>query len=334
MRYLGQTLIFAVAQRAFEINDNWFATLLPLATIDGEVVDPRDFPNRGLAWWMVRGVPEVIKSRPGRLLTATVENSYAAQNSSDPEKDLFQVNYDSVQVAGPKRLLEIVTPEGHTSMDPQDILNGATTASLDHEPTTLVLVRVGTKLYGPLKAEAEEDAKQRGRYAIRFAKTSADRPIYEIDQKALNVSRLSAEVSLDAQSPPRSPVVRPCGYQIALWSAFETASATAATIRLSSDEEIVSRVAKVVMSRSKRQELVRLFKELTSGGVSAEVDSEDLARVEEIALGAHQSVEGVESLVTGILEGGFLAEEVAKAVEAAAMKAVSERASSIRSSTH
>jgi hypothetical protein len=99
MRHVGQTLIFAVAQRAFEINGNWFSTLLPLATLDGEDIDPLDFPNRGLAWWMVRGLPEVSKSRPGRLLTAEVEDSYA-QNSSDPDKDCFQVNYDTVQVGG------------------------------------------------------------------------------------------------------------------------------------------------------------------------------------------------------------------------------------------
>jgi hypothetical protein len=328
MRHVGQTLIFAVAQRAFEINGNWFSTLLPLATLDGEKVNPRDFPNRGFAWWMVRGVPDVIKSRPGRLLTAMVEEAYA-QNSSDPEKDLFQVNYDTVQVAGPKRLIEVLTPEGHSFLEPQAILNGAMSV-LDHEPTTLVLVRIGSKLFGPFKAETEEDTQQRGRYVVRYTKASVDRPIYEIDEKVLPVERLSARVALDDQSPLRSGLIRQCGYEVALWGAFETACTTAKTIRLSSDEEVVSRVAKVVVSRTKRQDLVRQLRELTSGGASAEIDREDLTRVEEIALGLNRSVDAVESLVTAILEGGFLAEDVSKAVEAAAAKAVGERASTIR----
>lgn len=328
MRHLGQTLIFAVAQRAFDLNGNSFATLLPLATLDGEEVDPRDFPNRGLAWWMVRGVPEIMKSRPGRLLTGVIENSYA-QNSSDPEKDLFQVGYDTVQVAGPKRLIEVIAPQGFAALKPESILNGAT-VTLDHEPTTLVLVRLGTMLYGPFKAESEEDSQQRGGYVVRFGKASVDRPIYQIDQKTLSVRHLSGEIALDAQSPQRSGIIRRCDYEIALWSAFETVCATAKVIRLSSDEEIVSRLAKVVLSRSKRQELVRQFNELTSGGGSAEVDPQDLARVEEIALGVNRSVSAVENLVAAILEGGFLAEEVNKAVETAATKAVGERASTIR----
>lgn len=330
MRHLGQTLIFAVAQRSFESNGNWFSTLLPLATLEGDEVDPRDFPNRGLAWWMVRGVAEVIKSRPGRLMTAVVEESLA-QNISDPEKDLFQVNYDTVQVAGPKRLMEIVSLEGHLSLEPSALVNGAA-ALLDHEPTPLVLVRLGTKLYGPLKAEAVEDPQQKGRYTIHFVKASSDRPIFEIDQHAIPIKRLSAGVAVDGNSPVRSGIIRQCRYELVLWNAFEAACTKAKTLRLSSDEEVVSRVAKVVISRSKRQELLRQFKELTSGvaGASAEVDPADLARVEEIALGLNRSVSAVEDLVKAILEGGFLAEDVNKAVEAAAARVVNERASSLR----
>ena len=122
MSHIGQTLIFAVAQRAFEASGNWFSTLRPVSTLDGKELDSREFPNRGLAWWMVRGVPEVIKSRPGRLVTGELEASLS-QNSSDPEKDLFQVSYDTVQVAGPKRVIEVLTPEGHASLDPNAIMN-------------------------------------------------------------------------------------------------------------------------------------------------------------------------------------------------------------------
>ena len=328
MRHLRQTLIFAVAQRAFDSNSNSFSTLRPLATLNGEEVAPQDFPNRGLAWWMVRGMPEITRSRPGRLLTAEVEEAIAP-NSSDPEKDLLQVNFDSVQVAGPKRLIEVVSPEGHMFMKPQTILNGAV-AYLDHEPTTLVLVRVGQNLYGPLRAETDDDHGQHDRYAVRFAKGSVVRSIYEVDQKTLPVMHLSAEVALDSKSPIRSELLHQCSYEIALWSAFETACATAKAIRLNSVEESIGRVAKVVISKSKRQDLMRQFKELTSAGASVEVDPDDLATVEDLALGLNRSVEAVDGLVAAIVEGGFLAEEVSRAVDAAAAKAVAERASSIR----
>jgi hypothetical protein len=83
MPYLGQTLVFAVAQRSFENYGNWFSTLVPLATLDGEIVDREEFPNRGLAWWMVRGVADVIRSGPGRLITAIVEE---AVRQDDPRE--------------------------------------------------------------------------------------------------------------------------------------------------------------------------------------------------------------------------------------------------------
>jgi hypothetical protein len=198
MRYLGQSLVFAVAQRSFESNNGiWFSTLVPLATLDGEALDRREFPNRGLAWWMVRGVADLIRSRPGRLLTAVVQEA-VKQNVSDPEYDLYQVDFDTVQVAGPKRLIEIVTPEYHGSMKPPSILNGAK-ATLDHEPMSLVLVRLGSRLYGPFKSETDEDVEGRGWFTVGFSKASGDRPISELDGDAVPLNRLSAKVALDRQ---------------------------------------------------------------------------------------------------------------------------------------
>ena len=222
MRHLGQSLVFAVAQRSFESNGIWFSTLVPLATPDGEALDRREFPNRGLAWWMVRGVADLIRSRPGRLLTAVVEEA-VNQNVSDPEKDLYQVNFDTVQVAGPKRLIEIVTPEYHGSMKPPFILNGAK-ATLDHEPTSLVLVRLGSRLYGPFKSETEEDVERTGRFTVRFSKSSGDRPISELDGDAVPLCRFAARVALDNNSPIRSSELRDCSYELMVWSAFEFCS--------------------------------------------------------------------------------------------------------------
>ena len=61
MAFIDQKFIFAVGQKSFIPNETTFSTLIPIATLDGEIVENRliDFPNRGRVWWMVRGEQRV-----------------------------------------------------------------------------------------------------------------------------------------------------------------------------------------------------------------------------------------------------------------------------------
>ena len=59
MEHIGDKVYLVVAQQPFEsVRDsgfaNNFATLVPLLTTEGEVLEKADFPNFGLVFWMVR----------------------------------------------------------------------------------------------------------------------------------------------------------------------------------------------------------------------------------------------------------------------------------------
>src|SRR5687768_5706204 len=94
---LGTKVIFAVAQLPFEHGSevrHQFGTLAPLVYEDGSVAEDSDFPNNGLAWWMI-----VSQSRrlalPGLLVKGTLETAREFL-SDDSTSSYFQVNRESV----------------------------------------------------------------------------------------------------------------------------------------------------------------------------------------------------------------------------------------------
>lgn len=60
--------IFAVGQKSFETgtSSNHFSTVVPIADASGDIIDDRrsEFPNRGRAWWMLRGEARVTHAPP------------------------------------------------------------------------------------------------------------------------------------------------------------------------------------------------------------------------------------------------------------------------------
>lgn len=137
-----QKYFFAVGQQSFESNGRHFSTLIPIATLDGEVIDDprRSFPNRGRVWCMVRGDSRVAYAPPGCLLLAGIED--ALEVSIDSNKDRYQ----SLQPVLPRPidLIEILTPQVSIS-DPSDLLDYFR-MRCNHEPTRFVLVRLGCRL--------------------------------------------------------------------------------------------------------------------------------------------------------------------------------------------
>ena len=247
MQFSGETLILAVAQKSFEAGGNNFSTLRPLATLEGLPIEPSEFPNRGLVWWMLRGSPDLLKSHPGRLLIARVAPS-SNPDKTDPERDLYQVEYETVEIAGPRKLIEIITLDDQRNGDPNWIINGASVI-LEHEPTPLVLVRLNDRVYGPFRCHVSEDASGHS-FEISFQKTHGDRPIHSIEASGLRSTHRFAEVALDSQSPLRTAFPVRCSYEIVLWNDFESAGVHAGSVRLATDEEIVSRVARTVSAVS------------------------------------------------------------------------------------
>ncbi len=324
MSYAGTTLILAVAQQSFDLNTNTFSTLVPVATLDGTPLSASEFPNRGLVWWLVRGNRDLIQATPGRLVTATLELS------SEPEKDFYQVRTDTAQVAGPPRLLEIVTIPANTASEPRDII-GRCVIQMDHEPARLVLARWQGNLYGPFLADSEMP-DQEGRFKVRLSKPTGNRPIWVLDEKLIigKPGHLRAEtrVSWAAQAPSRAEAPHRCRYEIVSWSAAEEAWSDAPTVTLVTDEEAIRRAAKILGTKAARQELQRQLDALvgTLGTSATDVLEEDRAAVQKVAHLLGRANHDVDELVRAVVQGGHTKKTLDEAIRAEAAKAVREKA--------
>ncbi len=324
--YNGQQLILAVGQESFEANGYQFTTLIPLMTTSGERVRPENFPNRELVWFMLSGPLEVKRARPGRLLVGTIEHSQHYGTSS-PEKDHFQVRIDSASIAGHPDFIQILQPSGAASLKPDTILDQAE-IELPAEPMAMVLVRIGAQLIGPFKTEAEEISE--GKWRVRFKKAAADRPVNVFDAEAIPTQTVQADVSLDSSSPTRSSDLHSCRYELALWSDFTAAQPSAKTLRLSTEEEAISRIAKEILTRAKRQELIRDLKELGEvGSRKGSAAPEDYALLERVISRAEGRTHSVEVLVDTIVQSGRFETVIQNAVSTEVGRLIEERALSI-----
>lgn len=152
MEHLGKKVILAVAQLPFERPGesrtvNSFATLVPILTTDGEVLDRADFRQSGLVFWMV-WQHALAFADPGRLIAGKIENAV------NPLRHEYQLSPDSSEVAQPADLIEVLTVENPQVRDPRGLVNTDAVLMLDHPPTPLVLVRWGDNVYGPFRTEA------------------------------------------------------------------------------------------------------------------------------------------------------------------------------------
>ena len=178
MNILEKKIIFALAQDTFIINENRFAYLLPLLTVDGESIDRQfSFPSNGCCWWMVKGTGELINSKAGRLFVGNIEPAI------NPEKCHYQVVLNSVSPAGRKTLIEILTVTGNSVYKLRDLINKRHIITLDHQPTSSVLVRWKGLIYGPFQTDVEELSGSLGAYKISFNKIPSQNDICGFKQK-------------------------------------------------------------------------------------------------------------------------------------------------------
>jgi hypothetical protein len=323
--YVGEQLVFAVAQRSFETSGNCFSTLRPVSTLECEPVDPREFRNRGLAWWMVKGL-EFQTAAPGRLIIATVEESKEA-DPTDPEKDAFQVSIPTVKWAAPKSVIEVLTLPRKWS-DPLSILSDAV-VMCDHQPTLLVLVRMEDMLYGPFRTDAKAASSSEGLFEVRFLKQLGERPIYRLGASGLRTSKLTAEVTDEARAPSRADRRKTCRYELASWSDFESASDGAQTIDLVTDEEIVRRVARRLLTKAQANDVVARLREIQAG-LAGDGPDEDHERIAAIIERLTAEVSALDELADAIAGSQRFKPRLEAAISRKVDEAILSRASTIR----
>ena len=249
---------FAVGQKSFEAgaNANHFSTVVPIADVNGEIIDDRqsEFPNRGRAWWMLRGEARVSHAPPGCLIISGIEDSIDL--SSSPDKDIYQLLQPTLP--GPKDLIEILTP-GAEITDPNALLDDFR-MRCDHEPTRHVLVRIGDHLYGPLKVELDRPENDRLiEPEIRFSKPVAPHVVYRIAVSAAEGRpghiRHKVIVQRDA-SKPDDEIGQTVRYEAITGALYEVLREGAQEIDLVSLQDAVRQVSRDFLSRKERREFL------------------------------------------------------------------------------
>jgi hypothetical protein len=249
---------FAVGQRSFEAgaSANHFSTVVPIADASGEVIDNRqsEFPNRGRAWWMLRGEARVTHAPPGCLIMSGIEDAIDLSSSSD--KDIYQLLQPTLP--GPKDLIEILAP-GSDITDPNALLDDFR-MRCDHEPTRHVLVQIGDHLYGPLKVELDRPENDRLiEPEIRFTKPVAPNVVYRIAAGAVEGRhgqiRHKVVVQRDA-SKPNDQIGHTVQYHAITGALYEELREGAQEVDLVSLQDAVRQVSRDFLSRKERREFL------------------------------------------------------------------------------
>jgi len=322
----GVEIVAAIAQEPFWSGENQFATLKPIAVIGPERIELirlGDYPNRDLCWWMIRGISQQREILPGRLVVGRVEEADQF-DAEDPDKDKFQLAWDSVKLGGPKNIIEVII--GPENMGPRELINGEYILRLDHSPTSLVLVRLGDRVYGPFKSEPERSGSS---FNISLAKPQSGEHTIVWDAEHIwkdpgfeEIHRI--EISADAKALNRSSQHIWVDYCLLTWNRFEALQHNPRErIRLYTDDEIVRHAAKKVLARKRVQVFMQDWSDIRSvylapQGPAESIEAADVFKALNTRLIAQS--EAIDDLVQSVLGSGVLDEQIDAAIQVRTME--------------
>ncbi len=261
-------------------------------------------------------------AEPGRLLVGTLEK---AAQSETPGKSWYQVRVESVEPARSDRLVEILDIPPNWLAEPGDIINRHRFLQVDHQPLDQVYLSWQGFLYGPFQTTNEPDGDS-GKFRVRFATAPDDPAVLKIPELALQRvpagrhHRIRVEVSLVKQPPAKTANTKICIYHLVPVQDFRLAVTNSTTrLVLESDEMVIRRVAKTILSRTKKQELTRLLDELANLlDSTSEPGTMDAKRaVAALSERLHEEVRAADELAADLLASGVLDERLQHALQQA-----------------
>lgn len=315
----GTEIIAAIAQQPVWINENLFATVRPIAVLENDRLGPAregDYPNRGLCWWLIRGISPQREVVPGRLIVGRAEE--AGQFDPEGEKDKFQFEWDSVKFGGSKNIIEIL--DGPDNFDPRDLINRENVLNIDHPPCSLILVRLGNRMYGPFKSDWE----YRGRYLITLTKPHSSDETIVFDSNRVQMDPGFATINRVSLSDSDQPLNRSsdtffASYQILTWERFEALQQHDALdrIRLYNDEQIVRQAAKQILSRKRLRDFMQDWNDVSQTYLASQeaLEPNEIVNVFKLLDSRLKGQgEAIQELVQSILDSGILEDRIAVAI--------------------
>lgn len=337
---LDQRLIFAVAQQPFELDspsgDKYvFCTLLPLLLDDGERAERDDFPNAGLVWWMVK--PAIRpKAQPGRLVKGTIERA-TEFDKGDVTKSYYQVNRDSVAPVDHHDVIEVVSLPASAVNRPRDLVSVSAPIVLNRPPAGMVFVRWMNDVYGPFTTSVTGSGIE---YRVALKPHANDLRVVKLPQAefARLTSRFvrhikQAVVSGSEAMRDLASWTLTLDFELLLPDALEQIlDSKAERLSLESEVEIVRKVARRLLSRSKRQQLMQAIDELIKSESTAlepmTVAERDLISALRSGLGDEE--DAFRQIASGLVASGLLKPQLDQITEDAVLAHIEQNAAQIQ----
>lgn len=332
MNYLeleGDRWIMAVGQKPFFAGGNEFCTLVPVISENGRRGKPELFPNSGLVWWMVRSGAKGW-AQPGRLVVTNLEPSLV-YDETDPTKHLYQADADGITPVRARDAVEILTVQDSRFERIEALVDRPASIHLDHHPTDSVWVRLGNDVYGPFKATTE--MRSEAQFEVTITLPPNDVTVNRVPESALQAFSgagyfKSTRVNVSGTSAPvYETVPYSIDYELIAGEALERLLGAGEKIAIETEDRVISRVAKQVLPRKRRQELTALLAELESL-VSASAETADAATVvQAIQQRLDVNSKAIDELVDRIFKTGVLDERINEGVEHAINVRIEQQAS-------
>jgi hypothetical protein len=299
---------------------------VPIADASGEIIYDRqsEFPNRGRAWWMLRGEARVTHAPPGCLIMSGIEAARDLSSSSD--KDIHQLLQPTLP--GPKDLMEVLTPDAEIT-DPNELLDDFR-MHCDHEPTRHVLVRIGDHLYGPLKVELDRPENDRLiEPEIRFTKPVAPHTVYRVAASKAEGRpghiRHKVIVQRDA-SKPNDEFGHTVRYEGVTGALYEVLREGAEEVDIVSLQDAVRQVSRDFLSKRERREF---FERLSRFADEAQSSPAAIARVRHFLDEQVKKLNALDQIFEALLSDESFTPKIDQAVTAEVEKRVDAQAAQI-----
>ncbi len=322
---IGDRILAAVAQKPFVTNGNWFCTLVPICDLEGRSLSDDLFPNRGLIWWRV--IESVREHAVPRNLIVVHLEAAPAYDSHDGQKDYYQVG----KVDRLRSLVnEIIPVPGH--LDSGSLIR-AGSVSLDRPVRGAVYFRTGDEVTGPWKVTDEEE-EQTGRRTLQVKAVQKERVWrweWDAFEQQVNVIHRDTKIATDWRHWGEYDLQ---SYTLAFQEDLKSAFEGAELIDALSDGEVVTKLARSMVTHAERREIQKFFK---AGMVTAE-ETEDLRRFKPRVEGLLDNLKGYEEELRPLLGALLARDELRPALERRqeelAKEYVSERLEEFESKVH
>lgn len=328
MEHLGKKVILSVAQQPFSSGDSVFATLVPLLSPGGEILNQDDFPSRGFVFWLVVDSAERY-ANPGRLISGRIETAVRSDRN-----ERYQINPDSAEIVSPTDLIEVLNCDSAPVQTVRDLVNAEQVMTLDHPPTPLVLIRWRGHVYGAFKTEARP-AKEGG-WSVMFQPQRNDQKVFKFPAAALQDTNgfkpyhilLSVHISTVSQVPSVSSPT--CHYEVLMGAGFKRLPSMGfELISVESDKELLLKYARRFISKKHLQQLRELLASVGPDIDPIEVGDEEHNAFQSMRGRIGRLNEELHVLSQALVKSGMLNDHIESAVRSQAQEYVAQQSTEL-----